>query len=80
MFLELHSDAIFIADSHFNPSNAKGLLDYLQSLTNPPSQLLLMGDIAQILLGNLKSSISSNHTLLTALDQLEKKGGANHLV
>lgn len=74
MFLKLNSDAIFIADSHFNPSNASELLSYLQSLITPPSQMILMGDIAQILLGNLKSSISSNHQLLSALDNLEKKG------
>lgn len=74
MSLELNSDAIFIADSHFNPNNAKELLHYLQSLQTPPSQMILMGDIAQILLGNLKSSISSNYPLLLALNELEKKG------
>lgn len=74
MSLELKSDAIFIADSHFMPTQAKELLNYIYSLTNPPSQMILMGDIAQILLGNLKSSIASNHELLLALDQLEKKG------
>lgn len=74
MSLDLHSDAIFIADSHFNMANAGGILDYLHSITSPPSQMILMGDIAQILLGNLKSSIASNHALLLALDQLEKRG------
>lgn len=74
MSLKLNSDAIFIADSHFSPTHAKGFLDYLQSLTTPPSQMVLMGDIAQMLLGNLKSSITSNHALLSSLDKLEKKG------
>lgn len=74
MSLKLNSDAIFIADSHFNPIYAKELLNYLQSLVTPPSQMILMGDIAQILLGNLKSSVSSNYALLSALDELEKKG------
>lgn len=75
MCLKLNPDAIFIADSHFNPLNARELLDYLNHLqATPPSQLFLMGDIAQILLGNLKSSLKSNYELLIALDHLEKTG------
>ncbi|MCE3047287.1 metallophosphoesterase [Helicobacter kayseriensis] len=74
MSLKLNHDAIFIADSHFS-CKSKGLLDYLTSLfASPPSQLILMGDIAQILLGNLKNSIQSNIELLANLDRLEKQG------
>lgn len=74
MCLKLNSDAIFIADAHFNPINATNLLDYLHSLITLPSQIILMGDIAQILLGNLKSSIKSNRHLLLGLDNLEQRG------
>ncbi|WP_051420489.1 metallophosphoesterase [Helicobacter pametensis] len=74
MSLDLNPDAILIADSHFS-AKARGILDYLDLLLDsPPSQLILMGDIAQVLLGNLKSSIKSNLSLLTALNRLETKG------
>lgn len=74
MCLKLNSDAIFIADSHFC-AKSRELLDYLHSLlSSPPSQLFLMGDIAQVLLGNLKSSIKSNIELLSLLNSLEGMG------
>lgn len=74
MCLKLNADAIFIADSHFS-HKARALLDYLSDLlASPPSQLILMGDITQVLLGNLKSSVESKMELLILLDSIEKKG------
>lgn len=74
MCLNLNYDALFVADSHFGPKT-KELLDFLHSLLKtPPSQLILMGDIAQVLLGNLKSSLDSNMELLSILNCLETKG------
>lgn len=71
MCLKLNSDALFIADAHYNPCNAKELVDYLYMLNHcPPSQLFLMGDIAQVFVGNLRSSIRSNMPLLQALNSL----------
>lgn len=72
MCLELNSDALFIADSHYNPHNATTLVDYLNALKdNPPSQIVLMGDITQVLVGNLKSSTQANMPLLQALKELK---------
>lgn len=72
MCLKLNSDALFIADSHYNPCNAKELVDYLHTLTHcPPSQIFLMGDISQVLVGNLKSSIQANMPLLQAINRLK---------
>ncbi|RDU70569.1 metallophosphoesterase [Helicobacter brantae] len=72
MCLKLNSDALFIADSHYNPHNATALVGYLQALKdNPPSQIVLMGDVTQVLVGNLKSSIQANMPLLQALKELK---------
>lgn len=71
MCLKLNPDALFIADSHYNKVNATAIVDYLHTLTFcPPSQIFLMGDIAQVLVGNLKSSIEANMPLLQALNRL----------
>ncbi|ANV98417.1 hypothetical protein BBW65_06235 [Helicobacter enhydrae] len=75
MCLELKPDAIFVADSHYNPINATILIDFLASLLpSPPSQLILMGDITQLLIGAVKSSVESHTTLLNALNDLEACG------
>lgn len=72
MCLKLNPDALFIADSHYNKANATAIVDYLHTLTFcPPSQIFLMGDIAQVLVGNLKSSIEANMPLLQALNRLK---------
>lgn len=75
MCLNLQSDAIFIADSHFNANTARGLLGYLAYLAQekPPSQLILMGDIAQVLIGTIPTSIQYNIELIEILQKLEEK-------
>lgn len=77
----LNSDAIFIADSHFKgddstDSSSKALLDYFDTLltsTNMPSQIFLMGDIANLLLGALDSSIAHNKALLEHIALLSQR-------
>lgn len=75
--LEIKSDAIFIADSHtqcFAQHGRDSLLLVLEKmLDSAPSQIFLMGDISNILVGNLKSSLKSNEKLLNAIDSLSKK-------
>lgn len=75
--LEIKNDAIFIADSHtqcFAQHGRDSLLLVLEKmLDSAPSQIFLMGDISNILVGNLKSSIKSNEKLLNAIDSLSQK-------
>lgn len=73
MCLKLNRDALFIADSHYNYKNARDLIGYLHLLAdNPPSQIVLFGDIAQILVGNLKSSLKANLELIKLLSSFKK--------
>ncbi|MGX3011234.1 metallophosphoesterase [Helicobacter sp. 23-1044] len=77
--LEIQNDAIFIADSHtqISAQNTRdSLILALQKMCDShhaPSQIFLLGDISNILVGNLKSSVKSNETLLNAIDSLSKK-------
>lgn len=73
MCLKLNSDAIFIADSHYNRVNSRDLIGYLHLLFDaPPSQMILFGDIAQVLVGNLKSSLEANIELIELLSAFKK--------
>ncbi|WP_066389128.1 metallophosphoesterase [Helicobacter himalayensis] len=71
------NDALFVADSHWGGSDAhakkssKALLALLDS-TNA-SQVFLMGDIAQVLVGNLKKSKDSNCALLESVRALSER-------
>lgn len=84
---QIHKDAIFIADSHFMPLHlqplpeqgeiaSKALLDYFKTLLeNPaqmPSQIFLMGDIAHLLLGWVKSSVDTHKELLDSICTLSQ--------
>lgn len=71
--LEISNDAIFIADSHTQHGRDSLILSLEKLLKSPPSQIFLMGDISNILVGNLKSSLKSNEKLLNAIDSLSKK-------
>lgn len=70
--LELNDDVIFIADSHIK-DNDTTLIDALESLNPLPSQIILLGDISHILVGNLKQSIESNANLIDSLNKLSKQ-------
>lgn len=68
MCLKLNTDALFIADSHYNRQNSRDLIGYLYLLfDHSPSQMILFGDIAQVLVGNLKSSLEANIELIELL-------------
>lgn len=70
--LELNDDVIFIADSH-TKDNDTSLISMLQSLNPLPSQIVLLGDISHILVGNLKLSLESNKSLIDTLERLSKQ-------
>lgn len=71
--LEIRNDAIFIADSHTQNRRDSLILGLEKLLKSPPSQIFLMGDISNILVGNLKSSVESNQRLINAIDLLTQK-------
>lgn len=71
--LEISNDAIFIADSHTQNGRDSLILGLEKLLHSPPSQIFLMGDISNILVGNLKSSIKSNQRLISTIDSLTPK-------
>lgn len=81
-------DAVFVADSHWfdmallhgsreskstdsRDYALKDLPSFLQSLHC--SQVFLMGDIAQVLVGNITSSTQSNQKLLLAIELLSQR-------
>ncbi len=65
--------AIFVSDVHHQEGLAHfpSLLNHL--LINPPSQLFLMGDIFQILVGSVKSSYRPYTRILEQLELLSQK-------
>lgn len=71
------NDALFIADSHWggNGAHAKKSSEALLALLDSTnaSQVFLMGDIAQVLVGNLKKSVDSNHALLESVRALSER-------
>lgn len=73
--LIIKEDAIFLADSHIK--NGKGdLIDIFKKMLKKnefPSQIFLLGDISNILVGNLTSSVESNNIMLSLLDSLSNK-------
>lgn len=77
--LEIKNDAIFIADSHTQTSSQNrrdSLILALQRMCDSnaiPSQIFLLGDISNILVGNVNSSVKSNKALIDAIDSLSKR-------
>lgn len=69
--LTINNDAVFIADSH-TQDGRYSLISTLQKLSNI-SQIFLLGDISNLLIGNLKSSIKANQYLLETLESLSNK-------
>lgn len=68
--LRINDDAVFVADAHWKAGD-EGLLACLDSLQC--SQVFLMGDIAQMLVGNLATSTESNKALLECIQNLSKR-------
>lgn len=72
-FHSLKEGAIFIADSHINEKNQDKFLIFLDEIKklNPP-QLFLMGDIFDLLVGGVKSTIDKNKKVIQKIDELAK--------
>lgn len=72
MFLNLHDNAIFVADSHYNSKN-KDFLVFLEQLDSKKiecTQLILMGDNFDFLSGESKYFIKQNKILIDYLNKL----------
>ncbi len=84
----INLDAVFVADSHWfdctlisenlrtNATDSSGyapkdLPNFLESLHC--SQVFLMGDIAQVLVGNIQTSVQSNQKLLAVIEVLSQR-------
>lgn len=75
MFLNIHEDAIFVADSHYNKKNQQFLL-FLEKLENEEiqtSQLFLMGDMIDFISGESKYFIQINQKIIDILNRLSEK-------
>ena len=72
MIYEINSDALILSDSH-SQYNRMELIKVLQNLNPIPSQIILLGDILNLLIGSIKSSIKQNQDALQVLEELSKK-------
>ncbi len=70
--LTINNDAIFIADSHIQQHSGK-LLQALNCIKDITSQIFLLGDISNILVGNIKSSIEANKELIDLINKISHK-------
>jgi UDP-2,3-diacylglucosamine hydrolase len=62
--IEIKENAIFIADSHYCKKREK-FLDFISFLiSEPPPQLFLMGDIFELLFGNITVSVENKLNIL----------------
>lgn len=73
--LEIQNGALFIADVHYGHyrRDFESLLSALENGTINPPQIFLMGDIFDLLVGEIKSSTDDNGSIITRLNQLSQK-------
>mgnify|MGYP000064127525 CR=1 FL=1 len=72
MFLSIKSEAIFVADSHFNKKN-KELLTFLRKIESNEiltSQLFLMGDMIDFISGESRYFVKQNIEVIELLNKL----------
>ena len=66
----IEEGAIFIADAHYSKKRTQLLLFIEHLLQDPPSQLFLLGDIFDFLIGDFSYLIEENYELIHAIDKL----------
>lgn len=71
--INLKNGAIIIADVHYDKyrKNFEYFLDYIEK--NQPPQLILLGDIFNLLIGGIKNSVKENENIIKRLDELALK-------
>ncbi|CBG39640.1 metallophosphoesterase [Helicobacter mustelae] len=77
--LELRNGAVFIADSHFSHKDPRAykLLDFLAK--NPPPQIFFVGDIFQLFIGAIPSSLRLHAPLLAKISELARQSEVFYL-
>ena len=74
MFLSIKSEAIFVADSHYNQKN-KEFLTFLEKVESNEiftSQLFLMGDMIDFISGESRYFVQQNSVVINLLNKLSK--------
>lgn len=75
MYPKIHSNAIFVADAHYNPCGRLDLIPFLQQvLDERPPQLFLLGDISDLLIGAFSYTIEQNKRLIDLINAIAKSG------
>ncbi len=69
MYLE--KGAVFVGDVHYHPKLREEFLEFVDRIETP--QLFLMGDIFDLLVGGVDSTLEQNGHLVTALRELSRK-------
>jgi UDP-2,3-diacylglucosamine hydrolase len=72
---EIKEGAIFVADAHINEKR-DNFLKFLQSIKEEEiktSQLFLMGDIFDLLVGNVKYTYKTNQKYIDLINKISKK-------
>ncbi len=72
--MELKENALIVSDIHYHPRYRRDFLNLLSELeSSPPPQLILLGDIFDLLFGEVDWTISLNRDVIERLDKLGKK-------
>jgi UDP-2,3-diacylglucosamine hydrolase len=73
----IKSEAIFLADSHYNPLGREEVLPFLEAIGRgevKTPQLFLMGDICDALIGKFRYCRARNKPIIDAIDAIAKSG------
>ncbi len=76
MRLKIQDDAVFIADAHYQVGVRESLYDFLCKIDNAEihtSQLIMMGDMCDLLVGSIEYTTKENHKLILLINQLSQK-------
>ena len=69
---KIKDGAIFVADSHINKERKDSFLLFLEKIEiEKPPQLFLMGDIFDLLVGGVKSTIQKNQEIVQKINSLK---------
>ena len=76
MYRKIKEEAIFISDVHYQKGVRESFLDLLEKIENKeiiPTQIFFMGDIFDLLVGGIKTSIAENIDVIDRLEKISKK-------
>jgi UDP-2,3-diacylglucosamine hydrolase len=76
MLHKLQDDALFIADAHYQVGIREEFYDFLLALKNQEiktSQLIMMGDMFDLLVGSIDYTVAENQKVITLINTLSLK-------